>query len=69
MKDTSLLPLPSPHFAILKKRAMQSLANPNEIEDSLFHIVFQDYYEFCIGREVPRFARIDLAYVRLKLFI
>ena len=69
MKDASLLPLPSPHFAILKKRAMQSLANPNEIEDSLLHIVLQESHEICKGRDVPSFARIDVAYVRLKLYM
>lgn len=61
--------LPSPLFAILKQRAIQSLANPNEINDEVLNMSLTDSNEACKGRDVPYYIRVDFAYIRLKLYL
>lgn len=69
MIDTSTPSLESPHFSILKQRALKSLTNPSEIDDNTLRLALQDCHEACKGKDVPNYIQIDFAYVRLKLYL
>lgn len=53
----------------LRFRATQSLANPSEITDEALEIALKESEEICQDREVKTYARLDIAYIRLKLYL
>lgn len=55
-------------LAHLQFRATQSLDNPSEITQSLLEIALKESDEICANKDVPTFARVDLAYIRLKIY-
>ncbi len=53
----------------LEFRAKHSLANADEISDELLDIALNESEQECEGRKVAEFARLDIAYIRLKLYL
>lgn len=50
-------------------RAKSALANPDEISDELLDYALNESEQMCEKRSVAEFARLDLAFVRLKLYL
>ncbi len=55
--------------ARLSKRAHTALANADEVTDELLELACAESDEACEKREVPLYARLDIAFVRLKLYL
>ena len=53
----------------LEFRAKHSLANADEVSDELLEIALNESEQACEGRSVAEFARLDIAYIRLKLYL
>ncbi|MCX2717812.1 hypothetical protein OQH61_08715 [Helicobacter sp. MIT 21-1697] len=53
----------------LRFRATHSLANPSEVTDEVLHIALKESEEICKDRDVKDYARLDIAYIRLKLYL
>lgn len=56
-------------LAHLRFRATKSLENPSEITEELLEIALSQSDEICANKDVPSFARIDIAYIRLKIYL
>ena len=56
-------------LAHLKFRATQSLDNPSEITGQVLELALAQSDEICKNKDVPTFARIDIAYIRLKIYL
>lgn len=53
----------------LEFRAKSALANADEVSDKLLDLALSESNEACEGRKVPEYARLDIAYIRLKLYL
>ncbi len=53
----------------LQKRAQSALANADEVTDELLELACAESDEACEKREVPLYARLDIAFIRLKLYL
>lgn len=60
--------LNSPHLEQLRFKALHNLANPSEIKPEVLQIALEESNEICKGKDVPSYARLDIAYIRLKLY-
>ena len=53
----------------LTKRAQTALANADEVTEELLDLACAESDEACAKREVPLYARLDIAFIRLKLYL
>lgn len=56
-------------FERLQIRANTALANVDEVTEELLNLAVQESDEACKNRAVPVYARLDIAFVRLKLYL
>lgn len=53
----------------LRKRAIKGLSNIEEIDDDLLQISLGEAEQVCKNKIVPDYIKIDLAYIRMKLYM
>lgn len=56
-------------FERFEIRAKTALANADELTNELLELALNESNEACKNRAVPDFARLDIAFVRLKLYL
>lgn len=53
----------------LEFRTKTALANTDEISDELLDLALSESAEACAGRKAPEYARLDIAFIRLKVYL
>ena len=53
----------------LEFRAKSALANADEVNDEILDLALNESEQACQKHKVPEYARLDIAYIRLKIYL